>query len=137
MNLKELTEILKKKGLKLTIQRIAIFNSIFSRTDHPTTEDVYNSLKIDYPTISISTVYKTLHLFKEIGIIQELISEGGNIRYDPNRDLHINITCSKCGSIEDYYDDELEHFWDKILEHLPFHIQGQRIDIYYLCKNCR
>ena len=137
IDIEELTTIFRKYGLKLTIQRLAIFDSIISRKDHPTTEKVYKSLKEKYPTISLATVYKTLHIFKEVGLIQELNFSDGNIRYDPNMELHINIICIKCGGITDYSNKKIKDLWQFIISDLNFKPEGQRIDIYYECENCK
>ena len=104
---------------------------------HPTTEKVYESLKEKYPTISLATVYKTLHIFKEVGLIQELNFSDGNIRYDPNMELHINIICIKCGGITDYSNKKIKDLWQFIISDLNFKPEGQRIDIYYECENCK
>lgn len=137
MNTEELIAIFRKNGLKLTTQRLAIFKLINSRKDHPTTEEIYKSLKDKYPTISLGTIYKTLHLFKELGLIQELNFNDGNIRYDPNMELHINIVCSKCGKIIDYNNEKVKDFWQAIISDLSFKPKGQRFDIYYECETCK
>ena len=111
LDIEKLTAIFRDHGLKLTIQRLAIFNSIISRKDHPSTEQVYESLKEKYPTISLATIYKTLHIFNELGLIQELNFSDGNIRYDPNMELHINIVCIKCGGITDYSNKKIKDLW--------------------------
>ena len=137
LDIEELTKIFRKNGLKLTVQRLAIFKLIKSRQDHPTTEKVYESLMEKYPTISLATVYNTLHIFKELGLIQELNFNGGNIRYDPNMELHINIVCIKCGGIIDYSNNKVKNLWQSIISDLNFKPKGQRIDIYYECETCK
>ena len=136
MDIEEFTEIFRKKGFKLTTQRLEIFKSLISRKDHPTTEQIYKSLKQKYSTISLGTVYKTLHLFKELGLIQELNFSEDTIRYDPNTNFHINIMCSKCGKIIDYDNDKVKTIWETLLSDLKFKPKGQRIDIYYDCEDC-
>jgi len=74
-----LSEELKKKGYKLTTQRLAICKFILIRNDHPTAEVIYQELRKEYTTISLGTIYKTLHLLKSLGLIQEL-----GFRYDSN-----------------------------------------------------
>jgi Fur family peroxide stress response transcriptional regulator len=133
----ELASIFKKHGLKLTTQRLAIYKSLLERKDHPTTENIYKSLINDYPTISLGTVYSTLHLFKDLRLIQELNFSDGNIRYDPNTKVHINLVCAKCGSITDYDSERLKDFWQQIVSELKIKPKGQRIDIYYECEKCK
>ncbi len=133
----ELASIFKKHGLKLTTQRLAIYETLLKRKDHPTTENIYKSLINDYPTISLGTVYSTLHLFKDLGLIQELNFSDGNIRYDPNTKVHINLVCSKCGNITDYNNEKVKEVWQLIISDLKIKPKGQRIDLYYECEKCK
>ena len=133
----ELIATFKKKGYKVTPQRLAIYKYITSRTDHPTTEQIYQALKRDHPTISLGTVYKTLHLLKQLGLIQELRFNEGSIRYDPNMQLHINKICTKCGHIDDYESETFNSNWKELISKLNFKPKGQRIDLYYECETCK
>ncbi len=137
LNTEELTAIFRKYGLKLTTQRLAIFKLIISRKDHPTTEQIYEALKSDYPTISLGTIYKTLHLLQELGLIQELGFSEGKIRYDPNLEPHINMVCTKCGQVNDYEPKSLKPLWKDMVSKLNFEPTGQRIDLYYICDKCK
>ncbi|UCD00574.1 MAG: transcriptional repressor, partial [Promethearchaeota archaeon] len=103
----------------------------------PTAEVIYQELRDEYPTISLGTVYKTLHLLKELRLIQELGFNKGSIRYDPDMELHINMVCSKCGKIDDYKAENVENLWSVILLDLDIEPKGQRIDIYYECDDCK
>jgi len=127
----------REKGLKITSQRLAICKFILSRKDHPTAEKIYQKLRNEYPTISLGTIYKTLHLLKDLGLIQELGFNEGSVRYDPDMELHINMVCSKCGKISDYKTENVEKFWSALISDLRVKPKGQRIDIYYECNNCK
>jgi Fur family peroxide stress response transcriptional regulator len=136
LDTQELITTFKKKGYKVTPQRLAICKFILSRIDHPTAEVIYQELRKEYPTISLGTIYKTLHLLKEFGLIQELgFNEG--IRYDPDMELHINMVCSKCGKIYDYKADNIKDMWNNIISDIGIEPKGQRIDIYYDCDECK
>lgn len=108
---------------------------------HPSAEIIYELLKKDHPTISLATVYKTLHLLKEIGIIQQFDSIEGKIRYDSETHLHLNLVCSRCGEISDIASPTLEKSWNKIIEEIHEKIgtkpNGQLLNLYYLCSNCQ
>ncbi len=134
MDDQELFALFRKNGYKVTTQRLAICKYIISRDDHPSADQIYQAMKVDYPTISLGTIYKTLHLLKELGLIQEL---GGSIRYDPDMELHINLVCAKCGKIEDYKAQNIVKFWNAIISNLDVKPLGQRIDIYYECEECK
>jgi len=127
----------REKGLKVTSQRLAICTFILSRKDHPTAEQIYQELRNEYPTISLGTIYKTLHLLQELGLIQELGFNEGSVRYDPDMELHINMVCSKCGKISDYKAENVEKLWSAIISDLGFKPKGQRIDIYFECNDCK
>lgn len=136
MELQNLTDRLRENGYKITPQRLGIIKLIISRKDHPTADQIYEEIKGEFPTISLGTVYKTLHLLKKIGVIQELGFEEGSVRYDPDVKLHINMVCVKCGKITDHLPKKLEDFWASIISALKVTPLGQRIDLYYECNNC-
>jgi Fur family peroxide stress response transcriptional regulator len=137
MDNQELINLFRENGYKVTAQRLAICKFLNSRKDHPSAEQIYQGLKKDYPTISLGTIYKTLHLLKEIGLIQELGFNEGSIRYDPDMDIHINMICTKCGKIRDYKPENIEAIWDNLISKLNIIPLGQRIDIYYECADCK
>ena len=137
MKAQELFDLFRENGFKITTQRLAIYNYIISRDDHPTTEQIYEALKKDHPTISLGTIYKTLHLLKQLNLIQELGFNEGSIRYDPNTELHINMVCTRCGHIEDYEPENFKSIWKELISKLTFKPKGQRIDLYYECDKCK
>ena len=137
METDELISLFKSKGHKVTSQRIAICRFILSRKDHPTADQISQGLKNDHPTISLGTIYKTLHLLKEMGLIQELGFEDGSTRFDPDMDLHVNLVCVDCGKIEDYKAKKVQELWNLILSDLDINSEGQRLDLYYKCVNCK
>lgn len=127
----------RKKGLKVTSQRLALCKFILSRKDHPTTEKIYQELRNEYPTISLGTIYKNLHLLQELGLIQELGFNEGSVRYDPDMELHVNMVCSECGKISDYKAEKVDKLWSAIISDLGVKPIGQRIDLYYECDDCK
>ena len=137
MDIQELIKTLRKNEYKVTTQRLAICEFILSRKDHPTADQIYQGLRNEYPTISLGTVYKTLHLLKKLGLVQQLGFSEGSIRYDPDMELHINMVCSKCGKVYDYKAEKVKEIWDIIISDLKVIPKGQRIDIYYVCEDCK
>jgi len=125
-----------EKGFKVTPQRLAICDYVLSNKDHPTTDLVYIEIKRKYPTISLATVYQTLHLLTNIGVLQELNLNDRISRYDPKTAPHINIICKNCGRVEDYETEDVKRLWYKIVEGLGFEPIGQRIDVYRNCDQC-
>lgn len=132
----ELVELLHKYGLKATPQRLAICKYILQSEEHPTAEKVYKEIKEKYRTIGQATIYKTIALLKEIGLISELNFGNSHSRFDPNQRVHVNIICPDCNSIFDYESELLEKFWQKIVSEVGGESIGQRLDLYKTCKKC-
>jgi Fur family peroxide stress response transcriptional regulator len=136
VNTKQLIVELREKGFKVTPQRIAICEFVLSSKEHPTTDQVYQEVKKECPTLSLATVYQTLHLLTEIGLLQELELSDRVFRYDPNTSPHINIICKNCGRIQDYESRSVKELWSQITQGLGFKPTGQRLDIYRYCDRC-
>ena len=133
---KEIIGILKENKLKVTPQRIAICKAVLSSANHPSVEQIFEIIKKDHPTISLATIYTTLSLLFEIGLVEELRFNGKHTRYDPKTTLHINIICPKCMEIQDYESNTLKTLWKKIISDINGEILGQRLDVYKLCEKC-
>jgi len=87
-------------GWKLTPQRIAIVEYVSNALHHPTAEDICIHVNERFPMTSRATVYNTLHLLRDYGLLQE-INEAGVIRFDPNIREHHHFICTGCGSVRD------------------------------------
>lgn len=100
-------EKLQEKGLKVTPQRIAIYNAIVKLNNHPTAENVIDYIKVNYPNISIGTVYKVLDLLVEHTLLKKVKSEKDIMRYDAVLSNHHHLYCAETDRIEDYNDEKL------------------------------
>lgn len=94
-------ETYKKLGLKLTPQRLAILEYLEQTREHPSAEDIYNALKERFPSMSFATVYNTLEVLTEKGLIKELGIDSSKKRFDPFLHPHHHFICRKCGKIVD------------------------------------
>src|SRR2546426_9709866 len=89
-------ELFIAKGLKLTPQRCAIYEMLTARTDHPTAEDIYRTVKRAYPMISQNTVYYTLSALKEAALVSEVNFGHAHDRLDATRDRHHHFVYVAC-----------------------------------------
>mgnify|MGYP001071610352 CR=1 FL=1 len=105
MNLKEKLAGLNEKGSILTIQRQAVLEYLYKNRTHPTVEEIYNSLKETFSAISKATVYNTLELLKNHGLIQEITIEKGKSRFDYEVKPHHHFFCHRCNRV---YDVDIE-----------------------------
>ena len=102
------SEKLREKGLKVTPQRIAIYNVVVKLKSHPTAENVVDAIKDDFPSISVGTVYKVLNVLVENNLLKKVKSEKEIMRYDAVLEHHHHLYCNKTDRIVDYEDKELD-----------------------------
>jgi Fur family peroxide stress response transcriptional regulator len=129
-------DILRKNGYKATPQRIAICRFALQSRDHPTAQRVYDEVKKVHPTVSLATVYKTLQILTEHGLIQELDLPESQARFDSYVEPHINLVCMRCGNIQDFDDDAAQELVERVAARAEFTGTGQRLDVYGICKTC-
>jgi Fur family transcriptional regulator, peroxide stress response regulator len=132
MNVGEISSRLYEKGLKVTPQRIAIFEAILKLNNHPTAENIIEYIRKNHPNISVATVYKVLDVLVENGMIKKVKTENDIMRYDAIMESHHHIYCSDSDRIEDYMDNELNemletYFSEKKIPH--FQIEDIKLQI--------
>jgi Fur family peroxide stress response transcriptional regulator len=127
---------LRSKGYKATPQRIAISKIALSSHEHPNIQKIYREVRKHHSTVSLATVYKTLQILQETGLIQELSFPQGQTRYDPYIKPHINLVCLQCGKIQDIEDSALNDLIQKVASNAHFTLTSQRVDIYGICNKC-
>jgi Fur family transcriptional regulator, peroxide stress response regulator len=99
---KELSGKLEQNRIKPTLQRIKVLEYLINNPCHPTVEQIYNDLYTDIPTLSKTTVYNTLNLFLEKGLIKLLNIEDNETRFDIMTELHGHFKCDQCGCISNF-----------------------------------
>ena len=118
--MKETAQLLREKGLKVTPQRIAVYNMLLGTTAHPNAEMIYKTLEPTNPTMSLATVYKTLDFFKQLGLVQELNVGESSSRYDAVVRCHPHTVCRICGRVDDLHMDALTEVARKLVPDLDF-----------------
>jgi Fur family peroxide stress response transcriptional regulator len=129
-------DALRKRGYKATSQRIAICRFALRSRDHPSAGRIYKEVKEVHPTVSLATVYKTVHVLKELGLVQELAFPEREARFDSYLEPHLNLVCQQCGSIGDAEDSFAREMVRKVAARMGFTPTGQRIDVYGICRKC-
>ena len=129
-------DALRGNGFKATPQRIAICNFALGSRDHPTAQEIHREVKRVYPTVSLTTVYKTLQVLKQLHLIQELAFSGGE-RFDSHMEPHINVMCVRCGEVLDINDHSARDMVQRAAAKTRYTFTGQRFDIYGVCEKCK
>ncbi len=137
MNTQQLIAKLHEKDFRVTPQRLAICELILSSKEHPTVEHIHHAMQKKYPTLSLATVYQTLHLLTEIGMLQELGFRDGITRYDPDTSPHINIVCKNCAKIQNYESLTIRDFMSQITAELNHSHIEQHLEIHTYCNQCK
>lgn len=119
------------KGLRMTEQRRVIARVLERSDDHPDVEELYGRAVAVDPKISIATVYRTVKLFEEAGILDKLEFGDGRARYeDAERDHHDHLIDMNSGEVIEFVDPEIEALQEKIAEKLGYRLKGHRLELY-------
>ena len=101
-------QVCRDAGVRLTHQRMEIFREVAQADDHPNAEVVYKRVRERMPTVSLDTVYRTLWLLNEHGLITTLGPSRERTRFDANLTRHHHFVCVRCGATRDFYSDEFD-----------------------------
>lgn len=101
MKTKDIEQLLKMHDIKPSHHRIRVFQYLVERKNHPTVDMIYKDLLEEIPTLSKTTLYNTLNLFLERGIVILITIEENETRYDADVSLHGHLKCNGCGQIYD------------------------------------
>ena len=97
----ELTERLRERGLRATSQRLVMHRLLRERNRHLTAEELLAETSSRLPGVSLPTVYSTLELFEEMGVVRRVNGGGGTLLWDTRADDHHHLVCRRCGRVED------------------------------------
>lgn len=100
----------REAGLRMTPQRLEIFREVAKTDEHPDVEAIRGRLRDRMPNVSADTVYRTLGLFEELGLIRRIELLCDRARFDANTARHHHFFCTRCGRIEDFVCDEIDSY---------------------------
>ena len=128
---KDIMQRCAQNGLRMTDQRRTVAQVLEESQDHPDVEELYaRALKLD-PRISIATVYRSVKLFEESGILEKLEFGDGRARYeDAERDHHDHLIDMKSGEVVEFIDPDIEALQEKIAKRLGYRLKGHRLELY-------
>lgn len=133
---RKLIETLKKNSLKLTRQRLEIIEVLSGDRSHPSARAIFHKVRQKVPSVSLSTVYYTLNLFKKDGSIKELEFYDMENRYESNVTDHLDLVCLGCGKIVDYV-EQIPIPIERVERKTGFAVDRIRFEYYGHCKKCR
>ena len=133
----EVVAMLRPLGIRLTPQRLAIAEVVINSGDHPSVRDIYERVKAFFPYVTIATVYSTLTMLEQAGIVRELPFQRQS-RYDANLSPHANLVCIGCGTVvdADVGQETVAELGELISQQSDFEVAAQRVDFYGWCSGC-
>lgn len=126
----------RKRGMKVTHQRIGIFRELAASTEHPDAETIYQRVSERVPSISRDTVYRTLSTLETEGLVRKVEPLFESARYDANLDRHHHFVCAVCGMVTDFYSEALDRLpIPKSLESVGV-IDSAQVQVRGTCSTC-
>jgi len=121
----------EQQGLRLTEQRRVIAGVLDGARDHPDVEELHARANAADPRISLATVYRTVKLFEEAGILEKVDFGDGRARYeDAERDHHDHLIDLETGKVIEFVDPEIEQLQEKIARKLGYDLTGHKLELY-------
>lgn len=137
LSIESVTRTLRDNGFKVTPQRLAVYEALATTYEHPNAEMLYGMLQPKYPTMSLATVYKTMDIFSELGLIQILNVGEDSYRYDAETKSHPHIRCEHCHRVDDVFDVNDDALMDAIAQKSGYQLTGQQLYFYGVCPECQ
>ncbi len=131
----EMEQALRTAGRRITAQRRAILEYLVSTLEHPAAYKIFEEVKKVQPGLSLATVYNTLHVLTQNGLIKMLTFREDS-RYEVNLSFHINLICTSCGRIQDFK-PETHMSPEEVREKIGFDATAFRMEYHGLCSECK
>ena len=133
-----ITKRLEARGLRMTAQRAVVARVLEDATDHPDVEQLFSRARAIDPDISIATVYRTVKLFEESGVLDTLDFGDGLTRYeDADREHHDHLIDVSTGEVIEFVDAEIEALQERVAERLGYRLIGHKLELFAVPKDPR
>jgi len=128
--------VIREAGVKRTPQRLEIYRETARTGDHPPLETIYRKVRKRMPGISLDTVYRTLDLFRELGLVQTVRPFLDRVRFDADTAPHHHFVCSGCGLTRDFHDPDLNALAMPAAARALGRVESARVEVQGLCPAC-
>lgn len=130
------TNGLRRSGVKVTHQRLEIFREVAKSGDHPDVETIFKGVRGRVPTVSLDTVYRTLWMLLDLGLLATLGPPHGRVRFDANMNSHHHFICLKCGMTHDFYSEQFDRL--KIPDAVKSlgSVKTSQVEVRGICLRC-
>lgn len=129
-------QVCRDAGVRLTHQRLEVFREVARTGDHPDAETVFGRVRDRLPTISLDTVYRTLWLLNDHGLITTLGPSRERTRFDANLERHHHFVCVRCGLTRDFHSEELDELQLPSSARAFGRIETTLVEVRGVCREC-
>lgn len=131
-------QLLRAAGKRITPQRAHLLHILQEHGGHLDADEIYRLMKPRFPRLSLSTVYRTLDLLKELELVRELVLDGEHHHYEIERgDEHQHLVCLGCGRVIEFQCTHCAQVHQDLADHYGFRITGSRVELLGYCAECQ
>ena len=127
---------LRRAGVKLTAQRLEVFREVAASGEHPDAETIYRRVRERLPMISLDTVYRTLWLLVDLGLITTLGLPHDRTRFEGNVRRHHHFVCTRCGRVNDFYSEAIERLPVPEAVAALGRVESTQVEVRGVCQQC-
>lgn len=130
-------QLMGNTGQRVTPQRALLLDLLRQKGGHMDADELYRLAREKQPRISLSTVYRSLRLFKQLGLVEELHLKEDHHHYEGKLQEHFHLVCLRCGRIVEFASPLIDKLKQKMAREKSFDIQGAEVHLTGLCPRCR
>ena len=133
-----MTDELSHQGYRMTPQRLMIVAVVENSRNHISADEIYSQVVAKYPNVNVSTVYRTLELLEQLGLVTKTDLGGGRVMYHPvEKGHHHHLVCKECGAIIDLDESVLVSLKESLLRQYQFIADLRHLAVFGVCRNCQ
>jgi len=128
---------IRRAGVRRTPQRIEIFREVAGTSDHPDIERIFRRVRKKMPAVSLDTVYRTLGLFAELGLVTTVRPLNHRARFDANASDHHHFVCTRCGAILDFEHADFDTLSIPEAAAILGRVESRKVELRGVCAGCQ
>lgn len=133
----EIMDRLVAGGKRRTMSRQAVIQVIVDHHGHVSADDIATRVQKDFPSLDVSTVYRTLEMLRELGIVERVYFADGSTVYHLSDHKHHHLCCERCGAVQELSISALHNLEQFLLEEFGFEVHQRPLGLFGLCSACR
>lgn len=137
--LEVLRDYIARRNMRYTPERETVLREVFARHDHFSAEDLYLGLRKKRQRISRASIYRTLPLLIDAGLVAVVFQDGGQTLYEHTfgHDEHCHLRCAVCGQVVEFSEPFLRQVRERLAREMGYRVEGHRLDVVGACPSCQ